>query len=104
MGWLLYCWDLNGGSGQARVKAVVLGLKDLSPAGVAQRAADVGKSGWRDTRICWMLPLGSGAILPDLSLYFFNRSAGQRINCLLAGPSLKQKRIKTDSGVALGGM
>ena len=30
VGWLLYSWDLDRGSGQTVVKAVVLGFKDLS--------------------------------------------------------------------------
>lgn len=30
VGWLLYIWDLDRGSGQGVFKAVVVGLKDLS--------------------------------------------------------------------------
>lgn len=40
MGWLLYGWDLDKGSGQGVVKAVVLEVKDLSRSWMSFRAAD----------------------------------------------------------------
>lgn len=40
MGWLLYSWDLDKGSGQGVVKAVVLEVKDLSRSWMSFRAAD----------------------------------------------------------------
>lgn len=44
MGWLLYSWDLDKGSGQGVVKAVVLEVKDLSPSWMSFRAADKSKN------------------------------------------------------------
>lgn len=44
VGWLLYSWDLDKGSGQGVVKAVVLEVKDLSRSWMSFRAADKSKN------------------------------------------------------------
>lgn len=102
VGWLLYSGDLDRGSGQGVVKAVVLGLKDLSWTWAGWRAADEGKNltstklDGKDSRSCRMVPFGSThKFLPFH--FFLQASVGQLFNCLLTKAPLKKN---TDSGVA----
>lgn len=81
MGWLLYSWDLDKGSGQGVVKAVVLEVKDLSWSWMSFRAADKSKN-------C-MEALQEPLDLPDTSFYTGICWASC---CLLAKSSLEKKK------------